>query len=561
MTESTVHPELAAHTEKMAQKIYRIGDNIYHAVGYGIANSTMVVGNDGIIIIDTMEDLETGKKVLADFRQISNKPIKAIVYTHNHIDHVCGAKAFASEEEVRSGKVDIYAHEKLLENVINTASIIGPVLGRRTSYFAGSFLEKGLEGFINLGIGPFLGIKTPTFIVPNKTFSETIDVEVAGIKMHLHYIPSETEDEICVWFPDLKVLNTAEAIQGECFPNLYTIRGTKYRDPKIWFKSIDVMRSFGAEVMVPTHGRPVEGADNVEELLRVYRDAIQYVHDQTIRLMNKGLTPDELVEAIPKLPPQISHPWLGEFYGTVKHSVRDIYRGKLGWFGGDPTYLDPIYPVERAHRYVELMGGRDKVLGAAQKAFDDKDYQWAAELLTYLIRIDHADTEARKLKAKALRQFGYQQISSTWRNFALTAALELEDRLPKASGVSFNAPDIVRALPASVIIESMTVRLDPEKSAKVHMTMGINLSDISESYGLEIRRGVCQFHQLLPQKTDVTLVTTKTVLDKIVLNETTFDRGLADGSISVDGNPKLVEQFFGYFDAPINASDIMLTIR
>ena len=170
MTELTVHPELATHTEKMSKNIYKISDNVYHTLGYGLANVTMVIGYHGVIIIYTMEDVDSAREILAEFRKFTDKPVKAILYTHNHIDHIGGVKAFTSDEDVRSRRVTIYAHEKLLENVINFSSTIGPIINRRSSYFAGSYLEKGSEGFVNLGIGPFIGTGLRTFIVPNKTF-------------------------------------------------------------------------------------------------------------------------------------------------------------------------------------------------------------------------------------------------------------------------------------------------------------------------------------------------------------------------------------------------------
>jgi|GEM_PF-2966677 len=366
----TIPARMTDHSRKMEQRVYKIADNVYSAVGFALANSIMIEGRDGIVIVDVTESVDSAKAILAEFRKITNKPVRAVIYTHNHSDHTMGVKAFTSEEDVKAGRVDIFAHETLMDTVINNANVVAPILGLRSAYSFGIALERGPEGSVNEGIGPKLVIGQRTFIAPTKTFKDSLDVSIAGVKMHLQHAPSETDDEIVVWLPDSKVLLTAEVIQGECFPNLHTLRGTKYRDPVNWFKSIDVLRRFGAEHMVPSHGRPVSGKEMIEDLLRSYRDAIQYVHDQTIRNMNKGLTPDELVEVVSKLPPHLAnHPWLGEFYGTVKHSVREIYVGYLGWFEGDPTFLDPLPRADRAARYVEQMGGRDAILTAAQKAY------------------------------------------------------------------------------------------------------------------------------------------------------------------------------------------------
>src|SRR6266404_7569889 len=551
----TIPARLTEHSKKMEQRVYKIAHNVYSAVGFALANSIMIVGRDGIIIVDTTESVDSAKAILAEFRKITAKPVRAVVYTHNHSDHTMGVKAFASEEDVKSGRVDIYAHETLMDTVISNASVIAPILGLRSAYSFGIALERGPEGSVNEGIGPKLILGQLSFIAPNKIFKDSLDVEVAGVKLHLQHAPSETDDEIVVWLPDNRVLLTAEVIQGECFPNLHTLRGTKYRDPVNWFKSIDKLRSFGAEHMAPSHGRPVSGKQNIEELLTSYRDAIQYVHDQTIRNMNKGLTPDELVEVVSKLPPHLAnHPWLGEFYGTVKHSVREIYVGYLGWFEGDPTFLDPLPRGERAARYVEQMGGHDRVLESALGAYDKGDYQWAAELLTYLIRVNKDDAQARSLKAKALRGLAYKTENTNWRDWYISSARELERSLNSmvtlAATSSLAAPDILKQLPVSKLLEGMTVRLDPLKTADVHLTVGFRFTDTGRGYALEVRRGIAQLHESLPADVDVTLNLTVSDLHRIILRQTTLADALKTGEIKADGKQAELARFFGFFDAP-----------
>jgi len=551
----TIPPRLTDHSKKMEQRVYKIAANVYSAVGYALANSIMIEGRDGIIIVDVTESVDSAKAILAEFRKITDKPVKAVVYTHNHTDHTMGVKAFTTEEDVKAGRVDIFAHETLMDTVISNASVIAPILGLRSAYSFGIALERGPEGSVNEGIGPKLIVGQRGFIAPTKTFKDSLDIEVAGVKLHLQHAPSETDDEIVVWVAERKVLLTAEVIQGECFPNLHTLRGTKYRDPVNWFKSIDKLRLFGAEHMIPSHGRPVSGKQNIEELLTSYRDAIQYVHDQTIRNMNKGLTPDELVEVVSKLPPHLAnHPWLGEFYGTVKHSVREIYVGYLGWFEGDPTFLDPLPRGERAARYVEQMGGHDRVLQSALGAYDKGDYQWAAELLTYLIRVNKEDAQARSLKAKALRGLAYKTVNTNWRDWYISSARELERSLNSmvtlAATSSLAAPDILKQLPISKLLEGMTVRLDPVKTADVHLTVGFRFTETGRGYALEVRRGIAQLHESLPAEVDVTLNLTVSDLHRIILRQTTFADALKTGEIKADGKQTELARFFGFFDAP-----------
>jgi len=552
----TVPPRLTEQSRKMEQRVYKVTDNVYSAVGFGLANSTMVVGNDGVIIIDTLESLASARNVAAAFRAVTTKPVKAVVYTHNHTDHILGIKAFVKEEDIRSGAVTVFAHSTMMQTVISNASIIGPVLTVRSAYSLGVLLPLGPEGLVNDGIGPRLIQGEASFIAPTKTFDDTLDVQIAGVKMHLAYAPSETDDEIVAWFPDWRLLQSAEVIQGETFPNVHTLRGTKYRDPVKWFKSIDKIRAFHADYLVPSHGRPMTGASQIEEMLTAYRDAIQYVHDQTIRNMNRGLTPDELVEVVSKLPPHLaSNPWLGEFYGTVKHSVREIYQGYLGWFGGDPTLLDPLPPIERAERYVHMMGGRDAILKEARAA----DPKWAAELLTYLIRVDKTDKEARALKAQALRQLGFHAENINWRNWYLTSALELEGKVPNLSGSRLAAPDILKEMPLCNFVEGMTVRLDPAKSADVHVTVAFRLTGKGQSCALEVRRGVAQLHDPAPSGA-ASIVLTSAQLYGALSGATPLAQLVAAPGVVADADRGAVAQFFSYFDPPAR-DPIALTVR
>jgi alkyl sulfatase BDS1-like metallo-beta-lactamase superfamily hydrolase len=573
----TVHPKLTEHSQKMVPGVYQVADNVYLAYGYALTSPAMIVGDDGVIIVDPPEDVDKGLRTLEELRKFSDKPVKAVIYSHWHIDHFGGVAAFVSHEDAASGKVKVIAHKTFLTNVIKgSAGGLGPILGARVDYSLGTLLDVGPKGRINGGLGPDFVIQNPSLVVPNVLVDDVLDIEIAGVQMQIRWVPSEAPDEIAVWLPETQLLHTVEILQGESFPNLHTIRGTRYRDPELWFTGIDTLREYPAKYMVPSHGRPVSGEKAVAETLTAYRDAIQFVYDQTIRNMNLGMLPDDLVEVV-KLPPHLAeHPWLGDFYGGVAHSVRQIYVGELGWFLGDPTFLDPTKPVQASGRYIALMGGRNEVMKAAKRAAKEGDYQWSAELATHLVRVNNDDGDARDLKAEALRNIGYGRTNNNWRNWYLTAAQELDGSIDHDKAIELSAPDLLRAFPTAELVNGMRFRLQAENTLDVNMTMGFRLPDLDEGLGLEIRRGVAQFYDSLPENADVVLEIDRSTLNNLLLRDldalgidgvdpelpasvlaALFQSGQAR---LTTGTPEDLQRFLGYFD-PLPSEPIPLTIR
>ncbi|MDG1581138.1 alkyl sulfatase dimerization domain-containing protein [Pseudomonas sp. GOM6] len=555
--EPSINAELAAHTKLFSQKVYKIADNVYSAVGWQLGNVAMIEAPEGLIIVDTGESVSESRKIMAEFRKISDKPVKAVVYTHFHPDHINGVQAFVSREQVEQGEVQIYAHESLLANVVAQGALVGPILGVRSAYSFGSFLEAADTKDMNAGIGPLVVPEPSSFIAPTITFKDKLDTTIAGLPVQFLHAPSEAPDEIVLFLPQNRVLISAEVDQGPTLPNIHTLRGTKFRDPVQWVASLDKLREFRADYMVPLHGQPVSGADKVEEVLRMTRDGIAYIHDQSVRWMNKGLTPDELVEKV-KLPPHLAGytPYLREYYGTVKHSVRQIYNGYLGWFHGDPVDLDPTPPREKAERLLALMGGRDKVLLAAGEAYLKGDYQWAAELSGYAIRVDNEDTLARDIKARAFRKLGYASMNINWRNWYLMSAMELEGKLDAESirdrAVAMRAvllsPDMVRNFTPQIFLQNWITRIDPEKAGDVELTLGFEFPDIDEQWALEIRRGVVQLHQGIPAGTPLKLTMDKRFMETLLTGEGGLLKGALLGDVKVDGNLLDIKTFLACFD-------------
>ncbi len=559
----TVHPEQTAFARQMGRGVYMpIEDTVYVAVGYGITSTVMVVGDDGVIIIDPGENDDYAAKVMAEFRTFTDKPIKGIVYTHRHPDHPFGSRGLGvTEDDVASGKVRIFAHDTFMDYLINDASVVGPILSIRTA-LASTLLPVGPEGRVHQALGPTFEAGPVSLLPPTDTIREPTEFEVAGLKMVLFPAYGDAEDEIGVWFPELKLVHGSETIQGETFPNIYTLRGTKFRDPVEWYRGVDALLDYArqADVYTASHMRPYVGNDFIVERITNYRDAIQFVHDQSVRLMNRGYTREELADAI-RLPKHLAEdPWLGEYYGTVAHSVRNVYSGYLGWYEADPTELATPGFTEKAAFYVEALGGREAILDKAREAIDAGAYGLAMDILTHPIRVDHDDQEARALKAEAMRQWGYAQPNIYWRGLALGGALELEDRLDYSQIWNFAAPDIIKALPADAIIESVRVRLDPVKAADEEVTIGFRFTDVGDDNALQIRRGVAVFHDTMPETTDATFVASKALLDRILLGQTTVVQAIADGALTIEGDEAAVQRFFAVLDPP-PSEPIRLVVR
>ena len=565
--EPAIHPELKAHTEHFTKKVYKVTERVYSAVGWNVANIVMIIGDDGLIMVDAGLSPETSREVLAEFRAITDKPIVAVIYSHFHHDHIDGVKGLVSAEQVEAGETQIYAHSSLMQHLVDESAVLGPILGVRAGYTFGFFLEGEDIEHMNSGIGPLAtGGRPGSFIAPTRLVDDVLNVNIAGVDLEIIHVPSEAPDELAVYLPESKVLIDTEVIQGPTFPNVYTLRGTKFRQPTTWIKSIDQLRKLKAAYLVPTHGRPVTGEAKVDEVLRMTRDGIQFVHDQTIRYMNKGFTPDELAQKV-KLPPHLFNyaPYLRQYYGTVKQAVRQIYAGYLGWYEGDPVALDPLPAGEKAGRLIDLMGGGEIVMEAVLSAYKEQDFQWAAELATYLVRVDADNMEARNIKAAAFRQLGYASMNINWRNWYLTSAMELEGRLDtletarKMANI-FTPPDILAEMPVDVSINAWTTRLKAELTLSVNRSLGFEFPDLNETYGLTIRRGICQFDVNPESSMDMVLTMTKPVFNQVVSGSTTIEQAVAEGRIKLTGNPDDLKQFLAYFEAP-GADPISLTLH
>lgn len=480
---------LAEHSKEFEKQIIEVTPGVHVAIGYGIANSILLEGTDGFIVVDTMESKEEGAEVNAEFRKIvGSKPLKAIIYTHNHPDHTFGAAGYVQPGETPV----IYAHEKVNEALDALITEVRAVITRRSLRMYGFWLSGDALG--NVGIGPRLAVddhSTLSILRPTKTFRDTLEDTVAGIHFQLQYAPGETDDTIFVWLPEKKTL-----LQGDnfykAFPNLYTIRGTPYRNPRKWADSLDKIRAIRPEFLVGSHCKPLSGADNIYAQLTDYRDAIRFTYDQTVKMMNQGLTPDEIAEKI-KLPAHLAKsPYLQEFYGKPTWSARMIFGGSVGWFDGNPAKLQPLAPRAEAEHIAALAGGVDGLRKNLDAAVGKQDWQWVLELSDRVLRLAPDDASVKNARVKALTALGEAESNPNARHYYLMSAIELRDDRKLPDQVAKASPEMLAQMPLPAFFTGMSVSLDAVASADLVQKVVFEFTDVKESYTFIVRRGVSE---------------------------------------------------------------------
>ncbi|HJP20556.1 MAG TPA: alkyl sulfatase dimerization domain-containing protein [Alphaproteobacteria bacterium] len=534
---------LEAHSLLFERQVISPARGIHVAVGYGLANSIMIEGDDGVIIVDTLESRSRARAVLAAFREITKKPVAAIILTHNHADHIYGGQVFAEGREV-----PVYAHRSTNAHIDRIVNVLADAIYRRGMRMFGQLLPAG--GVVNAGIGPDLGFETPDMALerPNRVFDDELEVEVAGVRLKLVHAPGETDDQIFVWLPERKILLPADNIY-QTFPNLYTIRGTAHRDVMQWVESLDRMRSLEPEILVPSHTRPVVGRKRVAEILTAYRDAIQFVHDQTVRGINRGLTPDEIVAAV-RLPRHLAeHPWLIEHYGTVAWSVRAVYGGYLGWFGGDAVTLEPLPPVERSKRLMAAFAAGRSLPDQARAALAAGEPQWAAELARHWLRAEPEAAAASALLSQALEAKARDHINPNARHWYLTQAREVRGELEiERPDPSALPDDMLLSLPIDGFLAGMTTRLNAEEALETDTRVQFDFSDLGRRFTMHVRRGVAELSEGGAGQADIRIATTSATWKRIVTKKRNPALAYAADEIDLDGGLVAVVKFLALFD-------------
>ena len=539
----TAHPSLWRQGQLVAkQGLYQVCDGIYQVRGMDLSNMTLVEGATGVIVIDPLVSKETAAAALALYRtHRGERPVTAVIYTHAHVDH------FGGVHGVYETPVPILAPEGFTESAVSENVYAGVAMTRRALYMYGAALDKGPAGQIGCGLGMVNSTGTIGLIPPTDHVTRTGQEEVLdGVRIVFQLTPgTECPAEMNFYFPDHRALCMAENATRNLH-NLVTLRGAVVRDARVWSAYLDeAVTLFGGatDVAFASHHWPTWGSDRVIEYLSLQRDLYAYLHDQTLRLMNKGLNGAEAAEVM-RMPPTLEQAWHTHgYYGSVSHNVKAVYQRYLGWFDGNPARLWPHPPVEASTRYVECMGGADAVVAKAVAYAADGDLRFAAELLDRVVFADPDHEAAKDALIGVYERLAYGSENGTWRNFYLMGAHELRNGV-NADAVSVASPELLGALTVEQVLDAVAIRVDGPKSWDEQLTIELNVSDLGETHRAVLRNGVLT-HRVVAGD-DATVPDLALTLAKAQLLPLLFGAGL-DG-IGVEGDAGVLARLVAVVD-------------
>jgi alkyl sulfatase BDS1-like metallo-beta-lactamase superfamily hydrolase len=549
---ATVNPSLWRHAGLLGKHgLFKVRERLYQVRGFDVSNMSVIEGDTGYILIDPLTTTETAAAAMALVKQhLGDKPVRAIIYTHSHGDHFGGARGIVSEGDVAAGRVQILAPEGFLEHAVSENVIAGNAMGRRAAYQFGGDLAPGPEGQMTSGIGAAIPSGTISLIPPTRIIAKTGElVRIDGIDIEFQITPNtEAPAEMNLYLPQLRALCMAENANVSMH-NILTPRGALVRDAKAWADQLTVStRRYGdkSDVLFISHGWPRFGTDRLRDYLESHRDAYKYLHDQTVRMMNQGLTGPEIAERI-ALPETLSQRWFNRgYYGTMRHNSRAIYQRYMGWYDANPAHLNVLPPEDAAKRYVAAMGGPARVLREGKRALAKGDYRWAAEVLNHLVFAAPDNSEARSTLAEAHRQMGYQAESAIWRNMYLMAAKELETGVGERAA-STGGIDFIRNTPSAMIFDLLSVRLDPAQATGPAFSVAFAFPDRSERHFITIRNGVLVHEEGVADAADVTVTMPRAAFLQGVLGG---GGAAAFAQAKIEGDVRVLQRFGTLFDSP-----------
>jgi len=533
-----------SYTKRKEAKRTKIGKRITVLQNFSLENSVFIEGETSVIVWDTGSNMGIGKRKYQVLRELTNKPVRAVIYSHSHYTN--GTRAFIPKGE-EGESIEVIAHPDVHKNNMNSGIELAPAFYRNIAQHFGLYLPKTGPDSPPISFeGSKDEDKSSGYVKPTYEVRHGEEIIIDGIKMQFFYSPSDTNDSLTLWLPDDDAVITNSILSS--FPNMYTLRGQPYRDPTMWIKGIDRIREINPNYLIPEHGEVMTNREDSYELATVYRDALAFIYSQTIRGINNGLKPDEIADAI-QLPNYLAlHPRLGETYLEVKHHIKGVYNGLIGWFSLDAADINPCSSNVRSKKLIDGFGGIQEVIASAKQSLEQKEFAWVAELMTYVLNVEPDNPEAKSLKAGALREMAYVTPALSSRNFYLTQALALEGKIDvneTPSGFSIVDETRMEDLPIEPLIKVLPFRINPKKAAVMEKKIMINLNDKKDSYSVHIRKGVAEVLPEATENADFSITLSSSNWLKYIFGKTTIASLANERVIEVKGGTtkELIEIF------------------
>lgn len=503
----TVNPSLWRNTLYNSYAgLFEVCDGIYQVRGYDMANATFIRTDNGWIVFDVLmckQDMEAAKELME--KHFGELDIKAVLYSHSHIDHYGGIFGLIDKEDaadaslsldkqLKSGKVVVLAPEGFLEHAVNENVYAGQAMGRRAMYQYGTLLHAGETGKMAMGIGLGQSVGNTGLLAPTYDVAKDETITIDGLEIQFQLTPgTEAPAEMNAYFPKYRGLWLAENCTGTMH-NLYTLRGAEVRNAADWAKYIlEAEQKFGdkTDVVFQSHNWPHWETEKIKDYMENTAAVYQYINDQTLHYINMGYTAAEISNML-TLPEELNKVWyMRQYYGTLSHNIKAVYQKYMGWYDANPVNLNPLSPEDSAKKLVEYLGDTDAVLKKAKKDYEKGEYQWVAQITKELVFADPSNQEARNLCADALEQLGYQAESGTWRNCYLTGALELRaGNQANNAKTSSGGLEVFQSMTPEMILSYIDIHTDALEAQDDDLTMNLILSDKKEKYFLKRKAGV-----------------------------------------------------------------------
>ncbi|CAB4621932.1 unannotated protein [freshwater metagenome] len=550
-----MNPSLWRHARLNANHgLFEVADGVWQVRGYDISNITFIKGTEGWVVIDPLTTEATARASYDLITaQLGHRPVTAVIYTHSHADHFGGVLGVTTQAEVDAGTCRVIAPVGFLHETVGENVIAGPAMNRRATYQFGPLLPAGPTGHVDCGLGNSVPLGPPGLIAPTEDITFTgEELVVDGVRIVFQLTPeTEAPAEMNFFFPDQGWLCMAENC-SHTMHNLVPIRGALVRNSLKWTKYInEAMELFGADtkILFTSHNWPRWGNEDLLGFLTLQRDVYRWMHDQTMRLANKGYTATEISAALTLPDEFLANDHTRGYYGDLVHNSKAVYQRYLSWYDANPANLNKYQPTEAGARYVALAGGADALLKNARAAFDAGDYRWVVELVNHLVFADPTNTAARHLQADALEQLGYQAESSTFRNAYLMGAQELRQGPPKPASNQVRGRGLLLAMTVEQVFDSLAVRMKSEELGGVSVCVNWDFTDTKEQWVLGISNRTLYYTPSSQSNTAAATVRlARTTLIDVVTQSTTFVDQIQAGNIVIDGDAAALLGIFGNID-------------